>query len=180
MHLARLWNSARSREGGYSLEALTKDPKVMDGSGAENEDELIMGKDSMKSIFGKKKIKKDGTEGKVITLAPVEELQRTERIPWICYSALDSISTLRLWKSLKSKLEKRDWVSQGVERVTCMSFIQIIGVLLVSYWYKWSLRGCWLTVIIYQRWKKLLSGSRKFLVLGSENGPLNFVQMLVI
>lgn len=122
MHLARLWNSARSREGGYSLESLTKDPKVMDGCGAETEDELIMGKESMKSIFGKKKIKKDGTEGKVVTLPPVEELQITERIPWICYSALDAISTLRLWKSLKAKLEKREWVFQGVRKGNMYGF----------------------------------------------------------
>ena len=95
-HLARLWDSARSREGGYSLEALTKDPRVMDGAVAESEVELITAKESMKAIFGKKKIKKDGAEGKVITLAPVKELQRTERMSWICYSAQDSISTLSL------------------------------------------------------------------------------------
>ena len=89
-------DSARSREGGYSLEALTKDPRVMDGAVAESEVELITAKESMKAIFGKKKIKKDGTEGKVITLAPVEELQRTERMSWVCYSAQDSISTLSL------------------------------------------------------------------------------------
>jgi DNA polymerase-1 len=123
MHLARLWNSARSREG-YSLEALTKDPKVMDGAVAESEGELITGKESMKAIFGEKKIKKDGTEGKVITVAAVEELQRTERIPWICYSALDSISTLRLWESLRAKLEERDWVFEGVKKGSMYDFYE--------------------------------------------------------
>ena len=37
MHIARLWDFARSREGDYSLEALTKDPRVMDGAVAKRE-----------------------------------------------------------------------------------------------------------------------------------------------
>lgn len=57
-----------------------------------------------------------------MTLAPVEELQTTERIPWICYSALDSISTLRLFQSLKAKLEKREWVFQGVTKGNMYEF----------------------------------------------------------
>eukprot|EP01018_Ginkgo_biloba_P010389 Gb_07861 [translate_table: standard] len=124
MHLARLWNSARSGEGGYSLEALTKDPRVMDGAGTVGEDDLIAGKVSMKTIFGKKKIKKDGSEGKIITTPPVEEIQRTERIPWICYSALDSISTLKLWESLREKLKCMDWVFQGVSKGNMYDFYQ--------------------------------------------------------
>ncbi|XP_077253959.1 DNA polymerase I A, chloroplastic/mitochondrial-like [Tasmannia lanceolata] len=123
MHLARLWDSSRRTEGGYSLEALTSDPrvmsfkkkidpKVMSKAQSHDMDELI-GKISMKSIFGKKKIKKDGSEGKLITVAPVEELQRRERILWICYSALDSMSTLKLFESLKTKLMDMDWVVDG-------------------------------------------------------------------
>ena len=71
--------------------------------------EELIGKVSMKTIFGKKKIKKDGSEGKVVTIPSVEELQTEERELWICYSALDSISTLRLYESLKTKLSRMEW-----------------------------------------------------------------------
>ncbi|KAH9288195.1 hypothetical protein KI387_032312 [Taxus chinensis] len=124
MHLARLWNSARREEGGYSLEALTMDPKVMNGAGVAGKDELIEGKVSMKTLFGKKNIKKDGSEGKTITIACVEELQRTQRMPWICYSALDSISTWRLWKSLQKKLKDTVWVFQGDSKRTMYDFYE--------------------------------------------------------
>jgi DNA polymerase-1 len=67
----------------------------------------------MKNIFGKKKVKKDGSEGKLTTIAPVEELQREAREPWICYSALDAISTLQLYKSLESQLSKMPWNMDG-------------------------------------------------------------------
>lgn len=124
MHLARLWNSARRDEGGYSLEALTMDPKVMNGSGVAGKDELIEGKVSMKTLFGKRKIKKDGSEGKTISIAPVEELQKTERMPWICYSALDSVSTWRLWKSLQKKLKNTVWIFQGDSKHSMYDFYE--------------------------------------------------------
>ncbi|KAJ4975247.1 hypothetical protein NE237_000353 [Protea cynaroides] len=107
MHMARLWDSSRRTEGGYSLEALTRDPRVMSNAKKCSDGELI-GKISMKTIFGKKKLKKDGSEGKLITIPPVEELQRKERVHWICYSALDSISTLKLFESLQIKLMKEE------------------------------------------------------------------------
>ncbi|XP_020243959.1 DNA polymerase I A, chloroplastic-like isoform X2 [Asparagus officinalis] len=113
MHLARLWDSSRRADGGYSLEALTNDPKVISTQKSSPSDDFNIGKISMKSIFGKKKVKKDGSEGKLVTIAPVEELQREERIPWICYSALDSINTLNLFQSLKIKLEKMEWLLNG-------------------------------------------------------------------
>lgn len=94
--------------GGYSLEALTGDARVMSGAKMRGEKDLL-GKISMKTIFGRKKLKKDGTEGKIIVIPPVEELQREEREPWICYSALDAISTLKLYESLRKKLEKMPW-----------------------------------------------------------------------
>ncbi|KAK9151816.1 hypothetical protein Syun_010125 [Stephania yunnanensis] len=112
MHMARLWDSSRRLEGGYSLEALTSDARVMSRTKSSTGEDLI-GKFSMKTIFGKRKIKKDGSEGKIITIAPVEELQKEERVPWICYSALDSISTLKLFKSLESKLMAKDWNLEG-------------------------------------------------------------------
>ncbi|KAG9454098.1 hypothetical protein H6P81_007002 [Aristolochia fimbriata] len=107
IHLARLWDSSRRANGGYSLEALSTSLRVDD-------DELIPEKISMKSIFGKRKVKKDGSEGKLMTIPPVEELQREERVPWICYSALDSINTLKIFESLKVKLNAMEWSRDGV------------------------------------------------------------------
>ncbi|KAI3466232.1 hypothetical protein Pfo_022895 [Paulownia fortunei] len=112
MHMARLWNSSRRTEGGYSLEALTGDSAIMSDA-KRGPGETVIGKVSMKNIFGRKKMKKDGSEGKLITIPPVEELQRVERKLWICYSALDSISTLRLYESLEKKLLKTPWSVDG-------------------------------------------------------------------
>ncbi|XP_050217139.1 DNA polymerase I A, chloroplastic/mitochondrial [Mercurialis annua] len=111
MHMARLWNSSRRTEGGYSLEALTGDKKIM--SEVRSCFAELIGKVSMKTIFGKNKLKKDGSEGKMITIAPVEELQRKEQNLWICYSALDAISTWQLYESLKRKLFRMPWKLNG-------------------------------------------------------------------
>lgn len=113
--MARLWDSSRRTEGGYSLEALTGDHRVMSGAKLLNDEKLI-GKVSMKTIFGKRKVKKDGTEGKVITIPPVEELQQSEQKLWVCYSALDSISTLKLYESLRTKLSSMEWKLNGVKQ----------------------------------------------------------------
>ncbi|KAK7300105.1 hypothetical protein RJT34_10939 [Clitoria ternatea] len=113
MHMARLWDSSRRLDGGYSLEGLTGDRRVMSRAQLNDEKDLI-GKLSMKTIFSKKKVKKDGSEGKTIIMAPVEELQRDERIPWVCYSALDARSTLKLYESLKSHLLDMPWKFDGV------------------------------------------------------------------
>ncbi|KAF4377172.1 hypothetical protein G4B88_009164 [Cannabis sativa] len=124
MHMARLWDSSRRAKGGYSLEALTSDSKVMSGAQLYNEKELI-GKVSMKTIFGKKKLKKDGSEGKITTIAPVDVLQREERIPWICYSALDAITTLKLYESLRKQLTDKAWAIDGKqERGSMFDFYQ--------------------------------------------------------
>ncbi|WOL06423.1 DNA polymerase I A, chloroplastic-like isoform X1 [Canna indica] len=124
MHLARLWDSSRKTEGGYSLEALTSNRKVMSLENLHPVDELVTGKISMKSIFGKNKLKKDGSEGKLITLNPVDILQREERILWICYSAMDSISTLKLYNNLKAKLAGQKWTVNGVSRGTMYDFYE--------------------------------------------------------
>ncbi|XP_058760301.1 DNA polymerase I A, chloroplastic/mitochondrial-like isoform X1 [Vicia villosa] len=113
MHMARLWDSSRQLNGGYSLEKLSGDKKVMSRAQMNHEKDLI-GKVSMKTIFSKKKVKKDGTEGKAIIITAVEDLQRDERIPWICYSALDAKSTLNLYESLKSYLSDMPWRFDGV------------------------------------------------------------------
>ncbi|XP_024977125.1 DNA polymerase I B, chloroplastic/mitochondrial isoform X2 [Cynara cardunculus var. scolymus] len=124
MHMARLWDSSRRMSGGYSLEALTSDSKgIMSGADLGPNEELI-GKVSMKNIFGRKKLKKDGSEGKVVVIPPVEVLQRVERVPWVCYSALDSISTLKLYERLKSKLSNREWKFNGVTKGTLFDFYE--------------------------------------------------------
>ena len=62
MHMARLWDTARSKGGlgGYSLAALTS--SLLGDSAAKR---------TMKEIFGTPHIKKDGTPGKVIVV-PIE------------------------------------------------------------------------------------------------------------
>lgn len=112
MHMARLWDSSRRIKGGYSLEALTRDPKVMSGAEQCHLKDLV-GKISMKTIFGRKKVKTDGKEGKLTIIDPVEVLQREERKLWICYSALDAISTLNLYESMKNQLGKKPWEIDG-------------------------------------------------------------------
>lgn len=121
--MARLWDSSRRTEGGYSLEALTSDPFVMCDARVSPGEELF-GKVSMKTIFGRKKLKKDGTEGKVDIIPSVEELQRMERKLWISYSALDSISTLMLYESLKTKLANRVWKLDGVYKGNMLNFYE--------------------------------------------------------
>jgi DNA polymerase-1 len=113
MHMAQLWDSLRQTEGGYCPEALTGNEKVMCVAQLFHEEEWF-GKVSMKTIFGRRKIKKDGFEGKMITISPVEELQREERKPWISYSVLDAKSTLELYESLKCQLSKVPWILDGV------------------------------------------------------------------
>jgi DNA polymerase-1 len=76
MHMARLEDSSRAKfgggGGGYGLEALT-------------EDLLGRRKRPMKEIFGKRKLKKDGTPGAIVELPPIEEMQRRReyRENWI-------------------------------------------------------------------------------------------------
>ncbi|XP_019095171.1 PREDICTED: DNA polymerase I A, chloroplastic/mitochondrial isoform X1 [Camelina sativa] len=112
MHMARLWDSSRRISGGYSLEALTSDPKVLGATQTKEEAEFL-GKISMKTIFGKRKLKKDGSEGKMVVIPPVEELQREDREAWISYSALDAISTLKLYESMSKKLQLKEWRLDG-------------------------------------------------------------------
>ncbi|CAD6259379.1 unnamed protein product [Miscanthus lutarioriparius] len=121
MHLARLWDSSRRTDGGYSLEGLTNDHRVM---GVVSKELRKIGKRSMKTIFGRKKIKKDGSEGKITSIEPVEILQREDRELWICYSSLDSMSTLKLYESLKSKLERKPWTFDGCPRGSLYDFYE--------------------------------------------------------
>ncbi len=88
MQMARLWDSSRMIKGGYSLEGLTR--------------ELDLGipthKHTIKHLFGYRKTTKEGTEGKVLFLPPLRELQENPKYvgPWIEYSAFDAESTWHL------------------------------------------------------------------------------------
>lgn len=98
MHMARLWNTARFQNGGYSLEALTADL-------------LHQRKRPMKELFGIPKLRKDGSAGKERTMPSVEELQRFPefRNRWIRYSVYDAESTWFLHRVLRHKLEQTLW-----------------------------------------------------------------------
>ncbi|RLN97177.1 hypothetical protein BBJ28_00007129 [Nothophytophthora sp. Chile5] len=98
MHMARLWNTARFQNGGYSLEALTADL-------------LLQRKKPMKELFGVPKLKKDGSKGKERLMPSVEELQRFPefRRRWIRYSVYDAESTWFLHRVLQHKLDQTLW-----------------------------------------------------------------------
>lgn len=102
MHMARLWDSSRTGRGGYSLEALTAEEELMGPLDMTD----ARGKISMKKIFGRKNIKKDGTEGKLILLPSVEDLQSSPdtRWDWVNYSAYDAKATWDLHEALVLKL----------------------------------------------------------------------------
>jgi len=108
MHMARLWNTNRKLDGGYSLEALTSDAEVMADCGEmlSASETMMRAKLGMKKIFGKPKLKKDGTPGKTIELPPMEVIQTTDdsRDRWIEYAALDAMATWFLRESLEAKL----------------------------------------------------------------------------
>lgn len=82
MHMARLWNTARFKRGGYSLQALTSDL-------------LLQRKKTMKELFGIPKPRKDGSPGKEKVISNVADLQRFPefRKRWIRYSVFDAEST---------------------------------------------------------------------------------------
>ncbi|KAE9038367.1 DNA polymerase I [Phytophthora rubi] len=98
MHMARLWNTARFQNGGYSLEALTADL-------------LLQRKKPMKELFGIPKLRKDGSKGKERIMPTVEELQRFPefRRRWIRYSVYDAESTWFLHRVLQHKLDQTFW-----------------------------------------------------------------------
>lgn len=101
MHMARLQDTSRAALGtgsGYSLEALT-------------DDILKRRKRPMKEIFGVKRIKKDGTEGALVDIPPVEVMQRDPqfRTEWIKYSCYDAEGTWLLREKLQEMLEDMKW-----------------------------------------------------------------------
>jgi DNA polymerase-1 len=110
MHMARLWNSGRTSEGGnYGLESLTKDLVTE-----------IPGKESMTTRFGHKKVLKNGDEGKLTIVPGTLELQlgETTRTEWIDYSVRDAQATWYLRERLQRELEQWPWTAN----LTMMDF----------------------------------------------------------
>lgn len=102
MQIARLWDSSKMMSGGYSLKNLTGDPQL----------ELpIQAKRTIEERFGSPKIKKDGTEGKIVVIPPFTDLQRERKFikDWIDYSAFDAESTWYLREALERELKKMPW-----------------------------------------------------------------------
>lgn len=105
MHMARLQDTSRSKLGtgnGYSLEALT-------------EELLGRRKKPMKEIFGIKRLRKDGSEGLVADLPPVEVMQRDPnfRTKWIEYSCYDAQGTYLIREELQKRLEEMEWIESA-------------------------------------------------------------------
>ncbi|GAQ90985.1 DNA polymerase I superfamily [Klebsormidium nitens] len=109
MHMARLYDSARDKKAGagYSLESLTADREIMG--------EKTNAKIGMATLFGRPNIKKDGAEGKLKVLPPIEELQTAPetREAFVQYAAYDATATWQLWAALKAKLEATAWRGVG-------------------------------------------------------------------
>ncbi|KAK9818799.1 hypothetical protein WJX74_001704 [Apatococcus lobatus] len=103
IHMARLLDSSRRGTKSYSLESLTGDYFRGD-AGMEQRS-----KTSMKELFGKGALKKDGTEGKVKKLPPIDEVQRDpeQREKFIDYSAFDAKATFKLYEVLRDQLQER-------------------------------------------------------------------------
>jgi hypothetical protein len=101
MHMARLQNTARSKQAGgngYALEALTSRF-------------INRRKKPMKELFGVKRTRKDGSEGTLVDIPPVEVLQRDPqfRRSWIEYSCYDAQGTYLLFQELKKLLTDKPW-----------------------------------------------------------------------
>ena len=85
--------------GGYSLASLSADDAIM----AAYTSQLQRAKISMKDLFGKPYMKKDGTAGKLTVVPPVDVLQEDPetRAQWVEYSAFDAKATWFLYQALK-------------------------------------------------------------------------------
>lgn len=107
MHMARLQNTARSRAGsgnGYGLAALTEE--LLKGT-----DEAESAKVSMKELFGVPRTRKDGSEGSLVDIPPVEVMQRDprHRQKWIEYSCKDAKGTWLIREKLEEELKRMSW-----------------------------------------------------------------------
>ncbi|EKX35753.1 hypothetical protein GUITHDRAFT_79451 [Guillardia theta CCMP2712] len=101
IHMARLWDASRLSTGkGYKLSVLSNEL-------------LGWGKTEMKEVFSVRKLKKDGTPGKVLILRDSCSIQ-TDDDPkifrkWVHYSTYDSLCTWYLYYKLRKELEEMSW-----------------------------------------------------------------------
>jgi len=65
----------------------------------------------MKEIFGKPRLRADGTEGAIIDMPSIEEMQRSRetREDWIAYAAFDAEGTWLLHEQLAERLSRLEW-----------------------------------------------------------------------
>ena len=65
----------------------------------------------MKELFGRPKMRKDGTPGKQVILDPPDILQRSPHTAdaWIRYSTYDAEATWLLWDLLRRRLQMTRW-----------------------------------------------------------------------
>lgn len=117
MHMARLWDTSRDRASGggdgYSLESLS-DALTTD---------LRLQKIGMKELFGKGKLKRDGTESKIKELPDIRELQLgPHRERWIEYSAKDAVATWHVFDALRLHLMNMVWQVNGQNLGNMMDF----------------------------------------------------------
>eukprot|EP00898_Chlorokybus_atmophyticus_P002773 jgi/Chlat1/3497/Chrsp23S03689 len=109
MHMARLYDSSRRGLLGYSLESLSSCKELISGhDDLWVHEEMPTPKIPMKTLFGRFKLKKDGTDSKVKELPSTLELQilPMHRSSWINYSARDTQMTWLLHEGLKVKLQR--------------------------------------------------------------------------
>lgn len=117
MHMARLQDTSRTRAGnGYGLAALTAELL---------EDESAL-KTSMKDLFGVPRLRKDGTEGSLVDIPPVEVMQRdpNHRKKWIEYSCKDAKATWQIREKLQQELQCEHWPegSEGSKKRTLWDY----------------------------------------------------------
>ena len=99
MHMARLCDSARAS---YSLESLSADY-------------CNRTKISMKTLFSLPVKRKDGSDGKLRSIPPIETLQRSTetRLRWIDYATYDAQSTYELRLALQKRLQSIPWDNEA-------------------------------------------------------------------
>lgn len=117
MHMTRLMDSSRLKNGGYSLESVSND--------------FYIRKRPMKEIFSVAKLKRDGTPGKATFIPPTTELQTDPkyRDEWIEYSAFDAESTWHVYQEIKQRLINMEWSKEkddngNVNKLTLFDFYE--------------------------------------------------------
>jgi hypothetical protein len=108
MHMARLWDSSLGHDELFMTDAADDEhaaqDKAMRGYGLAPLSQRLLGsehhKTSMKELFGRAKLKRDGTPGKVIELPPLKELQHGRSLSleeWVAEAKGKAASAGRDW-----------------------------------------------------------------------------------